>query len=147
MSEIRSTQKTKLGRLPKRGSYDREVINRILDEGFICHIGFVLDGQSFVIPTGYGRRGDDIYFHGSSASRMLRTVSQGIPICLTVTLVDALVLARSAFHHSMNYRSVVVLGNATILTEGEEKAAALRVISDNIFVAVGTRCVNPRKRK
>src|SRR5215831_11262256 len=133
MSEIHITQRTKLGRRPERGSYDREVINRILDEGFICHIGFVQDGQPFVIPTGYGRRGDDIYFHGSSASRMLRTVSQGIPICLTVTLVDALVLARSIFHHSMNYRSVVVLGNATILTEGEEKAAALRIISENII--------------
>jgi nitroimidazol reductase NimA-like FMN-containing flavoprotein (pyridoxamine 5'-phosphate oxidase superfamily) len=133
MSEIQVTEKTKLGRRPERGSYDREVINQILDEGFICHIGFVQDGQPFVIPTGYGRRGDDIYFHGSAASRMLRNLSRGIPVCLTVTLVDGLVLARSIFHHSMNYRSVVVLGNATILKEGKEKADALRVISDNII--------------
>lgn len=133
MPEIPVTPRTKLGRLPARGNYDREVINQILDEGFICHVGFVLDGQPFVIPTGYGRRGDHVYFHGSAASRMLRNVSRGIPICLTVTLVDALVLARSIFHHSMNYRSVVVLGNATILTEGDEKAEALRTITDNII--------------
>src|SRR5262252_2733959 len=133
MSDIHVTQRTTLGRRPERGSYDRDVVNAILDEGFICHIGFVADGQPFVIPTGYGRRDDDIYFHGSAASRMLRNLSQGIPVCLTVTLVDGLVLARSIFHHSMNYRSVVVLGAATIVTEGEEKAEALRVISDNII--------------
>jgi nitroimidazol reductase NimA-like FMN-containing flavoprotein (pyridoxamine 5'-phosphate oxidase superfamily) len=133
MAEIHVTQKTKLGRRPERGSFDREVINRILDEGFICHIGFVVDGQPFVIPTGYGRRGDDVYFHGSAASRMLRNLSEGIPVCFTVTLVDSLVLARSIFHHSMNYRSVVVLGNATTVMEGDEKAEALRIISENII--------------
>jgi nitroimidazol reductase NimA-like FMN-containing flavoprotein (pyridoxamine 5'-phosphate oxidase superfamily) len=133
MLEIHVTKRTKLGRRPERGSFDREVINRILDEGFICHIGFVLDGQPFVIPTGYGRSNDHVYFHGSAASRMLRNLSRGLPVCLTVTLVDGLVLARSIFHHSMNYRSVVVLGTATMLTEGEEKAEALRVISDNII--------------
>jgi len=132
-NELPVTPKTKLSRRPERGSYDRAVINRILDEGFICHVGFVLDGQPFVIPTGYGRHGDHIYFHGSAASRMLRNVSQGIPVCLTVTLVDGLVLARSIYHHSMNYRSVLVLGTATHLTDSEKKADALRVVAENII--------------
>src|SRR5215472_11253624 len=133
MSNIQATTRTKLGRLPERGSHDREVINAILDEGFICHVGFALDGQPFVVPTGYGRQGDHIYFHGSAASRMLRNLSAGVPVCITVTLVDALVLARSIFHHSMNYRSVMVLGTATLVEDREEKLEALRVISDNII--------------
>lgn len=131
MSDLSVTPRTKLGRLPARGSYDRELIYSILDEGFICHVGFVAEGQPYVIPTGYGRRDDHIYFHGSAASRMLRNLSKGVPVCVTVTLVDALVLARSAFHHSINYRSVVILGTATQV-EGEEKFEALRVITDNI---------------
>jgi nitroimidazol reductase NimA-like FMN-containing flavoprotein (pyridoxamine 5'-phosphate oxidase superfamily) len=133
MSDIQVTPRTKLGRLPERGSHDRETINAILDEGFICHVGFVLDGQPFVVPTGYGRKDDHIYFHGSAASRMLRNLSAGVPMCVTVTLVDALVLARSIFHHSMNYRSVMVLGTATLIEDREEKLEALRVISDNII--------------
>lgn len=133
MPEIPVTPRTRLGRLPDRGSHDREVINQILDEGFICHVGFVADGQPFVIPTGYGRKDDHLYFHGSAASRMLRNVSAGVPVCVTVTLVDALVLARSIFHHSMNYRSVVVLGTATLVEDGDEKWNALRAISDNII--------------
>jgi nitroimidazol reductase NimA-like FMN-containing flavoprotein (pyridoxamine 5'-phosphate oxidase superfamily) len=133
MSEIQVTPRTKLGRLPDRGRHDRETINAILDEGFICHVGFVVDGQPFVIPTGYGRKDDHIYFHGSAASRMLRNLSKGVPVCLTVTLVDALVLARSIFHHSMNYRSVVVLGTATLIEDRDEKWEALHVISDNII--------------
>ena len=133
MSTIPVTPRTKLGRLPARGSYDRELIHSILDEGFICHVGFVADGQPFVIPTGYGRKDDNIFFHGSTASRMLRNLVSGIPVCVTVTLVDGLVLARSAFHHSMNYRSVVILGTATLVTDEEEKLEALRVITDNII--------------
>ena len=133
MTSIPVTSRTKLGRLPERGSHDREVINAILDEGFICHVGFALDGQPFVVPTGYGRKDDHIYFHGSAASRMLRNLSAGMPVCVTVTLVDALVLARSIFHHSMNYRSVMVLGTATLIEDREEKLEALRVISDNII--------------
>ena len=133
MSDIQLTTRTKLGRLPERGSHDREVINAILDEGFICHVGFELDGQPFVVPTGYGRQGDHIYFHGSAASRMLRNLSAGVPVCVTVTLLDALVLARSSFHHSMNYRSVMVLGTATLIEDRDEKLEALRVISDNII--------------
>src|SRR5262245_34110883 len=120
MQELQ-TPRTTLRRLPKRGSHERDVINGILDEGFICHVGFAVDGQPFVIPTGYARDGDKLLIHGSQASRMLRTLSQGIEVCVTVTLIDGLVLARSAFHHSMNYRSVVILGRATLIEDRDEK--------------------------
>jgi nitroimidazol reductase NimA-like FMN-containing flavoprotein (pyridoxamine 5'-phosphate oxidase superfamily) len=131
-TEIERTKRTKLGRLPRRGHFDRETINSILDEGFICHVGFVVDGQPYVIPTGYARIGEDIYIHGSAASRMLRTLSDDVSVCVTVTLVDGLVLARSAFHHSMNYRSVVVLGKAVLVTEENEKNSALEALTEHI---------------
>src|SRR5262245_26653300 len=115
MESFAPTERTALKRLPQRGSYDREVVYRILDEGFVCHVGFAVDGQPFVIPTAYGRVGDTLYIHGSAASRSMRGLSGGIPVCVTVTLVDGLVLARSAFHHSINYRSVVILGAATMV--------------------------------
>jgi uncharacterized protein len=133
MEELAQTARTTLKRLPQRGAFDRESINQILDEGFICHVGFAVDGQPFVIPTGYARVGDRILIHGSQASRMLRTVGQGIEVCLTVTLIDGLVLARSAFHHSMNYRSVVVFGRAVVVDEREEKLAALRALSEHMI--------------
>src|SRR5213078_2585801 len=123
--DLSRTPRTTLKRLPKRGSHEREVIDRILDEGFICHVGFVVDGQPFVIPTGYARVADNLIVHGSHASRMLRALGQGIDVCVTVTLIDGLVLARSAFHHSINYRSVVVFGNATLVNEPDEKIRAL----------------------
>ncbi len=126
------TKRTQVMRLPKRGDYSQETIHSILDAGFICHAGFVMDGQPFVIPTGYGRSGDTLYLHGSSASRMLRTLAGGVEVCVTVTLLDGLVLARSAFHHSMNYRSVVLFGTATLVESAEEKTEALRVISEQI---------------
>src|SRR5437870_1969855 len=126
MNDFPQTKRTALKRLPKRGAFDRESINQILDEGFICHVGFVVDGQPFVIPTGYARVEDKLFIHGSQASRMLRTLSKGIEVCVTVTLIDGLVLARSAFHHSMNYRSVVVFGRANVVGDREEKLAALR---------------------
>ena len=126
MEKLTQTARTTLKRLPQRGAFDRESINQILDEGFICHVGFAVDGQQFVIPMSYARAGDRLFIHGSQASRMLRTLGQGIDVCLTVTLIDGLVLARSAFHHSMNYRSVVVFGRATLVDEREEKLAALR---------------------
>src|SRR6266850_5765999 len=110
MDKLPQTPRTTLKRLPNRGSHERETINQILDEGFICHVGFVVDSHPVVIPTGYARVGDKLIIHGSQASRMLRALGQGIDVCVTVTLVDGLVLARSAFHHSMNYRSVVVFG-------------------------------------
>ena len=133
MNKFPQTARTSLKRLPQRGGYDRELINQILDEGFICHVGFAIDGQPFVIPTGYARVGDRLFIHGSQASRMLRTLGKGIEVCLTVTLVDGLVLARSAFHHSMNYRSVVVFGRATMVDDPEEKIAALRALSEHMI--------------
>jgi nitroimidazol reductase NimA-like FMN-containing flavoprotein (pyridoxamine 5'-phosphate oxidase superfamily) len=120
-------------REPHRAVYDREAVYRILDEGFLCHIGFAVDGQPFVIPTSYGRHGDSLYIHGSAASRMLRQMKNGITICITVTLLDGLVLARSVFNHSMNYRSVVILGKATLVDDAEEKLSALRTLSEHIL--------------
>lgn len=129
---LTQTERTRLRRLPKRGAFDRETVNSILDEAFICHIGFTVDGQPYVIPTAFGRVDDVLYIHGSSASRMLRTLSKGVEMCFTATLIDALVLARSAFHHSINYRSVVVLGKATLVEENEEKNLALEAITNHI---------------
>ena len=126
------TDRTKLKRLPKRGHFDRETVYSVLDEGFICHVGFVVDGQPFVIPTGYARVHDRLYVHGSQASRMLRNLASGIDACVTVTLLDGLVLARSAFHHSMNYRSVVVFGTASVVEVAAEKVGALRAITEHI---------------
>jgi len=127
------TPRTRVVREPDRAVYDREAVNHLLDEGFLCHVGFVVDGQPFVIPTSYGREGDVLYIHGSAASRMLRNLSQGIRVCITVTLLDGLVLARSIFNHSMNYRSVVILGTATLVDDPEEKLKALRVLSEHII--------------
>ncbi len=127
------TPRTRVVREPDRAVYDREAIYRILDEGFLCHVGFALDGQPFVIPTSYGRKDANLYIHGSAASRMLRQMTDGVPVCVTVTLLDGLVLARSVFNHSMNYRSVVILGQATLVDDPEEKLAALRVLSEHIL--------------
>jgi uncharacterized protein len=132
MSNFNPTARTTLKRLPKRGVFDRAVVNQILDEGFICHVGFVVDGQPFVIPTGYARVADKLYLHGSAASRMLRSLAEGIEVCVTVTLIDGLVLARSAFHHSINYRSVVILGRALEVKNVEEKMAALRAFTEQV---------------
>ena len=131
-STTTQTKRTTVKRLPARGHYDRETINSILDEGFICHVGFNVDGQPYVIPTGYARVGDDLYIHGSSASRMLRNISQGVNVCVTVTLIDGLVLARSAFHHSMNYRSVVILGKVEPVLDPDEKNKALEALTEHI---------------
>ena len=120
-------------RLSKRASYERKIIYQILDEAFICHVGFISDGQPVVIPTAYGRAEDVLYIHGSVASRMLRALADGIRVCVTVTLVDGLVLARSAFHHSMNYRSIVVFGKAYVVRGAMEKAKALRLFSEHVI--------------
>lgn len=135
MSEQKNTltERTKLKRRPKRGTYDHETIYQILDEGFICHIGFTVNNQPFVIPTGYARIGDKLLIHGSAASRMLQEMSSGVEVCVTVTLIDGLVLARSAFHHSMNYRSVVILGKATLVTDEAEKNEALFAFTEHII--------------
>jgi nitroimidazol reductase NimA-like FMN-containing flavoprotein (pyridoxamine 5'-phosphate oxidase superfamily) len=119
-------------RLPERADYDRESVYRILDEGIFCHLGFVQDGQPYVIPTNYGRRGDELIIHGSAASRMLRHLEKGVDCCVTVTLLDGLVLARSAFHHSVNYRSVVILGRATTVDDPEQKMEMLRCLTEHI---------------
>ncbi|HEX5704743.1 MAG TPA: pyridoxamine 5'-phosphate oxidase family protein [Pyrinomonadaceae bacterium] len=133
MNELPRTPRTTLKRLPQRGSFERQKINEILDEGFICHVAFVLNGEPIVIPTGYARAGDELIIHGSQASRMLRQVGQGIDVCVNVTLIDGLVLARSAFHHSMNYRSVVIFGRARLIENREEKVTALTALSEHMI--------------
>ncbi len=130
---IPSTERTRVVRESHRGAYDRETIYKILDEGFICHVGFAVEGQPYVIPTTFARVSDAIYFHGSAASRMLRHLSGGLPVCVTVTLADGLVLARSVFNHSMNYRSVVALGQASLVEAPQEKLNALRAFTEKIL--------------
>jgi len=127
------TERTRVVREPHRGVYERSEIYRILDEGMVCHVGFTTEAQPFVIPTLYARVGDALYFHGSAASRMLRGVATGLSVCITVTLTDGLVLARSVFNHSMNYRSVVALGRATLVAEQAEKMEALRAFTEKIL--------------
>lgn len=124
--------RTRVTREPQLGVYDREAAYRILDEGFICHVGFSVDHQPYVIPTSYARLEDNLFIHGSAASRMLRRMSEGLDVCVTVTLLDGLVLARSVFNHSMNYRSVVILGTATAVPDSE-KISALRVLSEHMI--------------
>jgi nitroimidazol reductase NimA-like FMN-containing flavoprotein (pyridoxamine 5'-phosphate oxidase superfamily) len=130
-----------------RAVYDREAAYRILDEGFLCHAGFVVEGQPFVIPTSYGRKDDRLYIHGSAASRMLRQMKDGVPVCITVTLLDGLVLARSIFNHSMNYRSVVILGKATLVDDPAEKIEALRLLSEHIIPGRWADSRQPNERE
>ena len=132
MSTYSATPRTTLRRMPTRGSYEQQTVHAILDEALVAHLGFLQDGQPFVIPTIHARVGDTVYVHGSAASRMLRALAGGVPACLTVTLVDGLVLARSAYHHSMNYRSVLVLGQAELLTDDGEKRQALEAIVEHV---------------
>lgn len=141
------TERTRVVREPQRGVYDREVIYEILDEGLVCHAGFVVDGQPFVIPTLYARVGDAIYFHGSAASRMLRGAAEGAQVCITVTLTDGIVLARSVFNHSMNYRSVVALGKATLVEKADEKLAALRGFTEKILPGRWDEARQPNERE
>lgn len=133
LSNVSPTPRTRVVREPQRAVYDRDVVNAILDEAFLCHVGFVVESQPYVIPTSYGRDGDTLYIHGSAAGRMLRNLDKGVPVCVTVTLLDGLVLARSVFNHSMNYRSVVILGTATLVSDPAEKLAALRTLSEHII--------------
>jgi uncharacterized protein len=126
-----TTERTRVRRLPERAAYDRQTVHAILDEGFVCHVGFVVDGQPYVIPTGYARAGETLYLHGSTGSRL--GLRPGGPVCVTVTLLDGLVLARSAFHHSMNYRSVTVLGRTRPVDDPREKEAALRAFVEHVI--------------
>ncbi len=132
MDEFPRTDRTTVRRLPARGSYDRELIHSILDQGMVCHVGFVVDGRPFVIPTLHVRLGDRLYFHGSPGSRMLKSMAGGIDVCVTVTIVDGLVLARSAFHHSINYRSAVVFGTARVVDDPDEKTRALHALTEHL---------------
>jgi len=141
------TTRTRVVREPERGVYDREAAYRILDEGFICHVGFAVDGQPFVIPTSYGRKDANLYIHGSAASRMLRQIKDGVAVCVTVTLLDGLVLARSVFNHSMNYRSVMILGKATLVDDSEEKLIALRALSEHILPGRWDDARQPNERE
>ncbi len=147
MNELPVTERTRLRRRPERGVFDRDEVNKILDEAFICHVGFMVEGRPFVIPTAYGRRGDEIYIHGSAASRMMKTLEEDIDVCVTVTLLDALVLARSAFHHSLNYRSVVLFGKARAITDEKEKDDALRVFTDHVIAGRSARVRPPTAKE
>lgn len=127
------TKKTKVKRIPNRGFYDKETVYKILDADFVCQIGFIHEGFPVVIPTIYGRKGGELFFHGAAVSRMLTNMSSGIPICLNVTQTKGIVLARSAFNHSLNYESVVIFGQAELVTNAEEKVAALEIITNQII--------------
>lgn len=133
MDTLVQTPRTTLKRRPQRGSYDRAVVNAILDEGLVCHIGFTVDGQPFVTPTTYARIGERLYIHGAVANRMLRNLATGVPMCFTVTLLDGLVLARSAFHHSMNYRSVMVFGTAFEVKDPAERFRAFEAVVNHML--------------
>ena len=132
-----ATPRTRVKRLPDRGSYDRALVHAILDEGIICHVGITVEGQPFVLPMAYARRGDALLLHGSSASRLLKSLAGGIHACVTVTHLDGLVIARSTFHHSMNYRSVVALGTATPILDPERKLQALADLVEHLVPGRG----------
>jgi len=144
---LRKTPRTKLRRLPKRGAHDRPTIDAILDEALISHIGFVHDGRPAVIPTLHARLGDEVLIHGSAASRMLRALATGIDLCLTATLIDGLVLARSAFHHSVNYRSVVLFGQARLITEPDEKEQALEAFTERLVAGRWAEVRRPTRKE
>jgi uncharacterized protein len=133
MSEFIATEKTKIKRKPERGTYDREFIYSVLDEAFVCHIAFVVDGQPFVVPTNYVRVGDKLFLHGSTASRMMRTLASGAPFCLSVTLLDGIVFAPTASGHAVNYRSVVVMGKAEPVEDPKAKVAAMRDFVNHVI--------------
>ena len=138
------TDRTRLRRLPERGAYDRQTVHAILDEGFICHVAFTVDGQPFALPTAYARVGDTLYLHGSSGSRI--GLRPGMPVCITVTLLEGVVLARAAFHHSFNYRSVMVLGRTRLVTDPREKDEALGALVEHIVPGRGSD-VRPGDRR
>jgi uncharacterized protein len=144
---IAVTERTRVVREANRAVYDRERIYKILDEAFVCHVGFAVEGQPYVIPTMFARLGDAIYFHGSAASRMLRGAGSGLPVCVTVTLLDGLILARSVFNHSMNYRSVVALGTATLISEPAEKWEALHAFTEKLIPGRWQDARQPNERE
>ena len=133
MEELKKTIRTKVNRVPKRAVYNKETIYKILDETFICQVAFKIDEQVFIIPTAYGRKGDKIFIHGSNKSRMLNSIKSGVDICINVTLIDGIVAARSIFHHSINYRSVIIFGKGKEIIEPDDKKRALRIIIEHII--------------
>lgn len=141
------TARTQVKRVPKRGHYDHETVYSILDSGLICHVGFAMESQPFVIPTAYGRLDNRLFIHGSPASRMLKSLQQGIEVCVTVTLLDGLVLARSAMHHSMNYRSVVLFGTAELVSQREEKLKALYAFTEHVMPGRWTETRQPSEQE
>ena len=147
MDNYTPTARTKIRRLPRRGNYDKLTVHAILDQGYICHVGFAVDAQPYVIPTVYARADATLYIHGSAVSRMLRTLAQTVPVCITVTLLDGLVLARSAFHHSLNYRSVVMIGNARLVDDEDEKMRALHLITNHVVPARWEEARTPNERE
>jgi len=147
MGALEPTPRTRVRRLPSRASYDRATIHAILDEGLVCHLGFAHEGQPFVLPTTYARVGDALYLHGSAASRMLRGLRDGLPVCATVTLLDGLVLARSAYHHSMNYRSVVLIGVASEVSDPAERLHGLRAIVEHVAPGRWTQVRSPNEQE
>ncbi|MFL6228566.1 MAG: pyridoxamine 5'-phosphate oxidase family protein [Pyrinomonadaceae bacterium] len=147
MDDFERTARTAVRRLPQRASYEREQVYQILDAGFVCHVGFAANGQPFVIPTAYGREGDTLYVHGAAASRMLKSLGAGVEACVTVTHADGLVLARSAFHHSINYRSVVVFGRARVVEGREKKLLALRAFMEHVTPGRWDEVREPNERE
>jgi nitroimidazol reductase NimA-like FMN-containing flavoprotein (pyridoxamine 5'-phosphate oxidase superfamily) len=147
MEKFERTERNAVRRLPQRASYEREQVYEILDAGFVCHVGFVADGQPFVIPTAYGRANDTLYLHGSRASRMMKTLGEGVDACVTVTHVDGLVLARSAFHHSLNYRSVVVFGRASVIEDRAGKMEAMRAFTEHLMRGRWAEARTPNERE
>jgi len=133
LKELKKTNRTKVNRTPKRAVYEKETIYKILDETFVCQIAFKIDGQVFIIPTAFGRKDDSIFIHGSNKSRMLNSIKSGEDICIDVTLIDGIVAARSIFHHSINYRSVIIFGKGKEIDEPEDKLKALKIITEHII--------------
>lgn len=149
MAQFKKSARTRINRLPKRGHYDRETIYAILDEALICHVGFVEDGQPYVIPINFARMDDTIILHGAKASRLLKHIEAGHPVCVEATIVDGLVLARSVFHHSVNYRSVVLFGTGHAIEEEQEKMAALEAVTEHLIPGrwKEARLPNPKEMK
>ena len=147
MSKLSVTKRTKVNRIPKRASYDKETVYEILDSTFICQVGFNIDGQVYIIPTAFGRKDDLIYVHGSNKSRMLNSFQNGKDICISVTLVDGIVLARSAFHHSINYRSVVIFGKPQEIISKDDKTKALGIIMEHIIPGRWNDVRQPSKKE
>jgi uncharacterized protein len=147
MTQFKKSTKTRINRLPKRGHYDKETIYKILDEALICHVGFVADGQPYVIPTNFARVNDTIILHGAKASRLLKHVEAGHPICVEATIVDGLVLARSVFHHSINYRSVVLFGTGCLIEDEAEKLSALEAVTEHLIPGRWKEARLPNKKE